>query len=410
MLISQNILTALRGLMANKLRSALTILGIVIGVAAVVALMAIGNGATSSITDRIASNGSNLLNIMAGRSQRPAAGAQMAPTYLTYKDYEALSKTLTDVAGIAPAYQGRYTVTMGTESSTIAVTGVTEDYLSVHTYDVESGRNITAADRSKQSQVAVVGATIVSDYYSGSSPIGKTLKINNATFTIVGTLKSKGSSGFDNQDEVIFIPLETGYGKLFGSNAVQNGEKVVNTIAVSASSADTVDSVSAQITFVLRHQHHLKVDASDDFRVQNQAELLSTLSSVTTTLTAFLGAIAALSLLVGGIGIMNITLVSVSERTREIGLRKAVGARKDHILFQFLVETTTLSVSGGVIGILLGATIAWVVTLLGLITAKVTASSVLLSFFFAMAIGVFFGLYPAYRAANLHPMEALRSE
>jgi putative ABC transport system permease protein len=410
MLISQNILTALRGLMANKLRSALTILGIVIGVAAVVALMAIGNGATSSITDRIASNGSNLLNIQAGRSQRPAPGAQMAATYLTYKDYQALSKTLTDVVGIAPAYQARYTVTLGTQSSTISVTGVTEDYLTVHTYELETGRNLTASDRNKQSQVAVIGATIVEDYFSGSSPLGQTLKINNATFTVVGTLKSKGSSGFDNTDEVIFIPLETGYSKLFGSNAVQNGEKVVSAIAVSASSAETVDSVSAQITFILRHQHHLKATADDDFRVSNQAELLSTLTSVTTTLTTFLGAIAALSLLVGGIGIMNITLVSVSERTREIGLRKAVGARKDHILFQFLVETMTLSVSGGIIGIVLGAAIAWVVTLLGLITAKVTLSSIMLSFFFAVAIGLFFGIYPAFRAANLHPMEALRSE
>jgi putative ABC transport system permease protein len=410
MLISQNILTALRGLMANKLRSALTILGIVIGVAAVVALMAIGNGATSSITSRIEGNGSNLLNIQAGRSQRPAAGAQMASTYLTYKDYQALAKTLTDIAGIAPAYQSRYTVALGTQSSQISVTGITEDYLKVHTYEIETGRNIITSDRSKLSQVAVIGATIVEDYFSGSSPLGKTLKINDATFTVVGTLKSKGSSGFDNQDEVVFIPLETGYNKLFGSNAVQNGEKVVSAIAVSASSADTVDSVSAQITFILRHQHHLKTSADDDFRISNQAELLSTLTSVTATLTTFLGSIAALSLLVGGIGIMNITLVSVSERTREIGLRKAVGARKDHILFQFLIETMTLSISGGVIGIALGAAIAMVVTLLGLITAQVTLSSVLLSFSFAVAIGLFFGIYPAYRAANLHPMEALRSE
>jgi putative ABC transport system permease protein len=410
MLISQNILTALRGLMANKLRSALTILGIVIGVAAVVALMAIGNGATSSITSRIEGNGSNLLNIQAGRSQRPAAGAQMASTYLTYKDYQALAKTLTDIAGIAPAYQSRYTVALGTQSSQISVTGITEDYLKVHTYEIETGRNIITSDRSKLSQVAVIGATIVEDYFSGSSPLGKTLKINDATFTVVGTLKSKGSSGFDNQDEVVFIPLETGYNKLFGSNAVQNGEKVVSAIAVSASSADTVDSVSAQITFILRHQHHLKTSADDDFRISNQAELLSTLTSVTATLTTFLGSIAALSLLVGGIGIMNITLVSVSERTREIGLRKAVGARKDHILFQFLIETMTLSISGGVIGIALGAAIATVVTLLGLITAQVTLSSVLLSFSFAVAIGLFFGIYPAYRAASLHPMEALRSE
>jgi putative ABC transport system permease protein len=410
MLISQNILTALRGLMANKLRSALTILGIVIGVAAVVALMAIGTGATSSITDRIEGNGSNLLNIQAGRSQRPAAGAQTAPTYLTYQDYQALAKTLTEIAGIAPAYQSRYTVTQGTQSSTVAVTGVTEDYLRVHTYEMELGRGISASDRTKQTQVAVLGATTATDLFPGGSAVGQSIKVNNVTFTVVGTLQSKGSTGFDNEDDVVFIPLETGYSKLFGANAIQNGEKVVNAIAVSASSADTVDSVSAQITFVLRHQHHLKTDAADDFRIMNQAELLSTLTSVTTTLTTFLGAIAALSLLVGGIGIMNITLVSVSERTREIGLRKAVGARKDHILFQFLIETMTLSVSGGVIGIALGAAIAAVVTLLGLITAQVTLSSVLLSFSFAVAIGLFFGIYPAFRAANLHPMEALRSE
>ena len=410
MLISQNILTALRGLMANKLRSALTILGIVIGVAAVVALMAIGNGATSSITNSISSNGSNLLNIQAGRSQRPAPGAQVAPTYLTYADYEALSRTLTDIAGIAPAYQSSYTVTQGTQSSTTTVTGITEDYLKVHTYEIDKGSGITANDRKKQSQVAVIGATTAENLFPSGSPVGQSIKINKVTFTVVGTLQSKGSSGFNNEDDVVFIPLETGYSKLFGSNAVQNGEKVVNAIAVSASSANTVDSVSAQITFVLRHQHHLKTTAADDFRISNQAALLSTLTSVTTTLTTFLGAIAALSLLVGGIGIMNITLVSVSERTREIGLRKAVGARKDHILFQFLVETMTLSVSGGVIGIALGATIAWVVTLLGLITAKVTISSVTLSFFFAVAIGLFFGIYPAFRAANLHPMEALRSE
>ena len=411
MLISQNILTALRGLMANKLRSALTILGIVIGVAAVVALMAIGNGATSSITNQIASNGSNLLNVQAGRSQRPAPGAQSAPTYLSYKDYQALASTLTDTAGIAPAYQARYTVTQGTLTTSTSVTGVTEDYLKVHTYEAETGRGITAADRTRQNPVAVIGATTATDLFTNpANAVGQTIKINKKSFSVVGVLKSKGSSGFSNEDDVVLIPLETGYSTLFGANAIQNGEKTVNVIAVSASTADTVDSVSSQITFVLRRMHHLKPAAADDFRILNQAQLLSTLTTVTGTLTTFLGAIAALSLLVGGIGIMNITLVSVSERTREIGLRKAVGARKDHILFQFLVETMTLSITGGVIGILFGMAIAGVVTLLKLITAQVTLSSVLLSFFFSMAIGLFFGIYPAYRAANLHPMEALRSE
>jgi putative ABC transport system permease protein len=410
MLISQNFLTALRGLMANKLRAALTILGIVIGVAAVVALMAIGNGATSSITDQITSNGSNLLNIQAGRSQRPSPGTMMAQTFLTYKDYHSLSKPLTDTVGIAPAYQSSYTITHGTESASTSVIGITEDYIPVHTYTVASGRGISANDRSKQNMVAVIGATTAETFFPNSSALGQIIKINNTSYTVVGVLASKGSSGFDNQDDIVLIPLETGYSKLFGSNALRNGEKIVSAIAVSAASADVVDSVSSQITFVLRHQHKLGTDDDDDFRISNQAELLSTLTSVTTTLTTFLGAIAALSLLVGGIGIMNITLVSVSERTREIGLRKAVGARKDHILFQFLVETMTMSISGGIIGILLGAGIAWVVTLLGLITAKVTVSSILLSFFFSMAIGLFFGIYPAFRAANLHPMEALRSE
>jgi putative ABC transport system permease protein len=410
MLITQNILTALRGLMANKLRSALTILGIVIGVAAVVALMAIGNGATSNITSRIASNGSNILNIQAGRSQRPAAGAQTAPTYVTYKDYQALSAALTDVAGIAPAYQADYTITHATQTESTGVTGITESYLPVHTYVIDQGRALNTSDSTYENQVAIIGATTAQTLFPSGNPIGQTIKVNDVTFTVVGTLKAKGSSGFTNEDDVVFIPLETGYSKLFGANAVKNGQEVLSAIAVSASSADTVNSVSSQIEFVMRHQHKLAPGAADDFRVSNQAALLSTLSGVSSTLTTFLGAIAALSLLVGGIGIMNITLVSVSERTREIGLRKAVGARKDHILFQFLIETMTLSISGGVIGIILGGAIAWVVTLLNLITAQVTLSSIMLSFFFAVAIGLFFGIYPAYRAANLHPMEALRSE
>jgi putative ABC transport system permease protein len=410
MLFTQNIQTAFRGLAANKLRSALTILGIVIGVAAVVALMAIGNGATSSITDRIQSSGSNLLNIQAGRSQRPAPGAQFAPTNLTYKDYQVLAAALTDISGIAPAYQSNYTVTWTTQTYQVGVIGVTDQYFPVHNYTLTRGRALTAGDQKAVKQVAVIGATTASDLFSGTDPLGQTIRINDVGFVVVGILASKGSSGFTNQDDLILIPLETGYIKVFGSNAIRNGEKIVNAIAVSAKSADTVDAVSAQITFIMRRQHKIAPGKDDDFRVSNQAEILQTLSSITATMTTFLGAIAAISLLVGGIGIMNIMLVSVSERTREIGLRKAVGARKDHILFQFLVETMTLSLVGGILGILLGAAIAGVVTALGLITAQVSFSSIALSFSFALAIGLFFGIYPAYRAANLHPMEALRSE
>jgi putative ABC transport system permease protein len=410
MLISQNFRTAFRGLTANKLRSALTILGIVIGVAAVVALMAIGNGATSSITSRIESNGTNLITIMTARF-RPNAGTPAQFSYLTLDDYQALKTGLANVAAIAPSYQSNYDVKQGSESLRVSVTGVTEDYFKVNTAnEVELGRMITAKDRSAKNRVAVIGSQTADDLFQGLNPVNKVIKINGVNFTIIGVLKEQDSAGFTNSNDVILVPLETGYAKLFGANAVYDGMKVVNTIAISAASADAVDSVMAQAESILRAQHDLLPTEDSDFTISSQSQILDTLSSVTTTLTVFLGAIAGISLLVGGIGIMNIMLVSVTERTREIGLRKAVGARKDHILFQFLVETITLSVLGGVIGILLGAAIAAVFTALGLITAVVSLSSILMSFFFAVAIGLFFGLYPAFRAANLHPMEALRYE
>ena len=410
MLISQNFRTAFRGLTANKLRSALTILGIVIGVAAVVALMAIGNGATSSITSRIESNGTNLITIMTARF-RPNAGTPAQFSYLTLNDYQALKAGLSNVAAIAPSYQSNYDVKQGSESLRVSVTGVTEDYFKVNTAnEVELGRMITAKDRSAKNRVAVIGSQTADDLFQGLNPVNKVIKINGVNFTIIGVLKEQDSAGFTNSNDVILVPLETGYAKLFGANAVYDGMKVVNTIAISAASADAVDSVMSQAESILRAQHDLLPTEDSDFTISSQSQILDTLSSVTTTLTVFLGAIAGISLLVGGIGIMNIMLVSVTERTREIGLRKAVGARKDHILFQFLVETITLSVLGGVIGILLGAAIAAVFTALGLITAVVSLSSILMSFFFAVAIGLFFGLYPAFRAANLHPMEALRYE
>ncbi len=410
MLISQNFRTAFRGLTANKLRSALTILGIVIGVAAVVALMAIGNGATSSITSRIESAGTNLITIMTARF-RPSAGTPAQFSYLTLDDYQALKSSLANVAAIAPSYQGNYDVKQGSESVRVSVTGITEDYFKVNTSnEVELGRAITAKDRAAKNRVAVIGSQTAEDLFLGLSPLNKVIKINGVNFTIVGVLKEQDSAGFTNSNDVILIPLETGYAKLFGANAVYDGKKVISSIALSAASADAVESVMAHAESILRTQHELLPTEDSDFTISSQSEMLDTLSSVTNTMTIFLGAIAGISLLVGGIGIMNIMLVSVSERTREIGLRKAVGARKDHILFQFLVETMTLSLIGGVIGILLGAAIATIFTALGLITAVVSMSSVLLSFFFAAAIGLFFGLYPAFRAANLHPMEALRYE
>ena len=413
MLFSENIRIALRALRANKMRSILTILGIVIGVATVVALLALGNGTTASITNSIQSNGSNLLTISPGKQQagNPGAGQSQQSSYLYYSDYQLLQRELADnVTAIAPSYQSSYTVKYGDQSFTVGVTGVTKDYQDLHSYKVADGRYISDGDDKSESLVAVLGSQTATDLFGGLSPVGKTISIKDVKFEVIGVLVSKGSSGIGSSDEAIFIPLETGYSKLFGSTATYNGKKIVNSISVSVTTTGAMSAVSAQIKFLIRRSHNLATTDELDFNVLSQSDLLTTITSVTQTLTIFLGAIAGISLLVGGIGIMNIMLVSVTERTKEIGLRKAVGATRNQILVQFLIETMTLSILGGVIGILLGVAIAFIFTATGLITAVVSVGSILMAFGFSMAIGVFFGLYPAYRAANLHPMVALRYE
>jgi putative ABC transport system permease protein len=275
---------------------------------------------------------------------------------------------------------------------------------------VAEGRYVSDGDNKSEAFVAVLGSQTANDLFGGLSPIGKMISINGIKFEVVGVLESKGSSGFGSSDDAIFVPLDTGYDKLFGATATYNDKKIVNNISVSVGTTEAMDTVSAQIEFLLRRAHKLASSDQLDFNVLSQADLLSTLSSVTQTLTIFLGAIAGISLLVGGIGIMNIMLVSVTERTKEIGLRKAVGATKNQILTQFLIETMTLSLLGGIVGILLGVGIAAIFSATGLIASVVTADSIVLAFTFALLIGVFFGIYPAFRAANLHPMVALRYE
>ncbi len=413
MLFSENFKIAIRALRANKMRSVLTMLGIVIGVATVVALLSIGKGATASITSSIQSNGSNLLTVSPGKQQSGPAGAggvQQA-SYLYYSDYQLLQRSLTNnVAAIVPSYQSSYLVNYGDESFTVSVKGVTEDYQETNSYDVALGRFISDGDNKSESLVAVLGSQTAEDLFGGLNPVGKTISVKGVKFEVVGVLASKGSSGFISADDAVFIPLDAGYSKLFGSTATYNDKKIVNSISVSVVTTEAMDTVSAQIEFLIRRAHKLTSSDELDFNVLSQSDLLSTLTTVTQTLTVFLGAIAGISLLVGGIGIMNIMLVSVTERTKEIGLRKAVGATKNQILTQFLIETMTLSVLGGIIGILFGIGMAALVTLSGALTAVITADSILLAFTFSLAIGVFFGLYPAYRAANLHPMVALRYE
>ena len=413
MLFSENFKIAIRALRANKLRSVLTMLGIVIGVATVVALLSIGKGATASITSSIQSNGSNLLTVSPGKQQTgPGTGGSQQASHLYYSDYQLLERSLVDnIAAIVPTYQSSYLVKNGNESFSVNVTGVTKDYLETNSYKMADGRFISDGDNKSQALVAVLGSQTSEDLFGGLNPIGKTISVNGVKFDVAGVLEAKGSSGFGgSSDDAIFIPLETGYNKLFGSAATYNDKKIVNSISVSVANTEAMDTVSAQIQFLIRRAHKLTSSDELDFNVLSQSDLLSTLTSVTQILTTFLGAIAGISLLVGGIGIMNIMLVSVTERTKEIGLRKAVGATKNQILTQFLIETMTLSVLGGIIGILLGVGLAFVFKATGMISSVITADSIILAFTFSLAIGVFFGLYPAYRAANLTPMVALRYE
>ena len=413
MLFSENLKIALRALRANKMRSVLTILGIVIGVATVVALLSIGEGATASITSQIQSGGSNLLTISPGRMQSgPAAlsGGSQQASHLYYEDYQLLNRALTtNISDIVPVYQASYTVKFGSESFSTPTVGVMEAHKDVRSFTLADGRFITDGDNKSQNLVAVLGSGVAEDLFGTISPIGKVVSINGLKFQVVGVLEEKGSS-IGSPDENIFIPIETGYTKLFGESALYNGKKTVNNILVSVTDEKDMDTVSATVEYMIRRSHELKTTDELDFNVMSQSDTLETLNTVTQTLTIFLGAIAGISLLVGGIGIMNIMLVSVTERTKEIGLRKAVGATKNQILTQFLIETVTLSLLGGIVGILLGVGIALAFSLSGLISSVITANSILLAFFFALIIGIFFGLYPAFRAANLHPMVALRYE
>ena len=408
MSIFMNLRIALRAIGANKLRSGLTMLGIVIGVAAVVALMSVGQGATSGITSQVEGMGTNLITVSGGRSFTSNKNAQISS--LMYSDYEAIYEAISSQALIAPYYQGNVNVMYGEREADTSVTGITPIYGDVNSIEVASGRFITDQDNLEKADVAVLGATAADDLFAGLNPLGREIKIDGKDYEVVGVLEGKGISGLTSIDDLVLIPLETGYKQVFGNQARQGGEYKISGLSLSVIDAEKVDTVMTEIDFVMRREHGLTLTDDMSFTISSQSQMLESLDSITGTLTTMLGAIAGISLLVGGIGIMNITLVSVRERTREIGLRKAVGATRWVILMQFLIETLTLSILGGLLGVLIGAGIAWGVSTTGLMTATVTASTVVLSFLMAILVGIVFGLYPAYQAAGLHPIEALRYE
>jgi putative ABC transport system permease protein len=338
-------------------------------------------------------------------------GGASSSASILFDDYERMQANVEGIASITPVFTSQLTVNSSTRTANYSVSGVTPDYLDVRSYEIAEGRFISEEDYLANKQVAVLGSTVAEDIFEGLSPIGRKLKIKGVEFTVIGIFAESGSSGgMSSGDEVIVVPLSSGYTKLFGSSAMSNGQQTLSTIYISAASADVVAQVINDCELVLRSEHALTLTEDLPFSVSSQAQALEALSAVSSTMTIFLGAIAAISLLVGGIGIMNIELVSVTERTREIGLRKAVGATRKAILFQFLVETMTLSILAGVIGVILGSLIAMVFTWTGLITATITFDVIALAFFSAVFIGLFFGLYPAFQASKLRPIEALRYE
>lgn len=410
MTILQGFLEALESLNGNKLRSGLTILGIVIGVAAVIAMLAIGAGAQNTITSSISGIGTNLLFVFRGNSDNNNV---RNPRPLTLGDAQAIADPLSapSVASVAPVLDGNGQISFGGQTVTVTIDGVTPSYFQARNYNVQEGSAITQEHVLGRASVVLLGPDAADKLFDRHSGIvGETIRIEGQPFRVIGILESKGGGAFGSQDNVVLVPFSTAQARLLRrSNPDQ-----VDIIFAEAVSAEVVPQATEEITQILRERHRTPIGA-DDFTVFSQENFLQTASTITGVFTIFLGGIAAISLLVGGIGIMNIMLVSVTERTREIGLRKALGARKRDILIQFLTESSLLSMLGGLIGILLGWLISVVV---GRVAAAagtpfnpaVRLDAILLATLFSASVGLFFGIYPASRAANLEPVEALRYE
>ena len=400
---------ALNALAVHTMRSILTMLGVVIGVAAVIALVAAGEGAQAQVVSRFQALGSNLLTVSAGTNFGfSRSGLQQSSRPLTNTDVEAIRGLATTVVAVAPDYSANVTAVYSGKTTSLNATGVTAEYPAVRNWKIALGRFVSQADNENLAMVVVLGQTVVEDLFGSSSfnPVGQIIRINRQNYEVIGTLQTKGEGGFNNQDDVIYMPLRTAQLKLGGA-----GNQNVRTISIQVRSAEEMALAQAQVTAIMRSLHGIHSGQSDDFTVQNQADLVSSVAETTGTFTTLLASIAAISLIVGGIGIMNIMLVSVTERTREVGLRKAVGAKRSDILLQFLAEAVVLSVIGGLIGVAVGIAGAQIVTpLLGGAEALVTSRSVALALTVSLGIGIFFGFYPANRAAALNPIDALRWE
>ena len=404
-MLNESIKMALDGMVSNKLRTFLTLLGIIIGVGAVIAMVSLGFGVKESIKDNISKLGSNLLMVSAGG--RTATGARLAAgegAHLTFDDMLAIEKQVDGIAGISASVNSSYQLVAGNQNWTSRVEGTTPSNFEIQNYELEEGRLFTERDMNSRARVAVIGKTVADNLFPGDDPVGKIMRIKKAPFQVIGVLKPKGSSGMgQDQDDTVIIPLTTAQNRMMGITHVQR-------ITVQAENENVINDVQAEVEQVLRIRHKIKEGDYDDFTISNMAAIMDTMMATANSITLLLGCIAAISLLVGGIGIMNIMLVSVTERTREIGIRKALGATYNNILLQFLIEAMVIGVVGGFLGVVIGVIASYGISSFAGWNTVISWWAIVVAVVFSVGIGLFFGIYPARKAALLDPIDALRYE
>jgi len=397
-------LIAIKEIKRNLLRSFLTILGIVIGVASVIAMVMIGDGTTANVQQSISKLGTNMLTLRVGQERRGPPREDNSAKPFTEDDINAIKNELQNIKAVAAENSTKMNIVFGNKSTTSSVVGTSNDYFTIKDWELTEGRSFDDSELNSGKQTCIIGTTIVKQLFGDENPIGVNIRLKNISCNVIGVLKSKGAAAFGNdQDEIVIVPLKMYQQKI-------KGDKDISSILISITEGKYIENAKVEITALMQERRAVKIDEPDNFHIRDMQDLLSTMTSTTTMLTYLLGSIAGISLLVGGIGIMNIMLVSVTERTREIGTRLAIGAMENEVLLQFLVEAIVLSTLGGIIGIFLGLGIGYVVVGVMNLPFILNTQIVLISFFFSTLIGVFFGYFPARKAARLNPIDALRYE